>query len=932
MGNSVGFGILHQNVRSIGNSKELLEELMKENEEVKVLCISEHWKTEEQLQYHTIADFKLETYFCRKEKEHGGVAIYIRNGLPARERKDIKKMSKKGVFECVAVEYHIEKRKQICIAVYNDGNIDTMSETLEKILQRLHNEKARIVIAGDFNIDMAKESIKRKSILDLMGTYNIKQTIHQPTRIAKNSATCIDGIFTNVEIPYRVNIIDTHISDHTAQKIVFDTNVEQTEYKNRRIFSEKKIQHFRDSLKEQNWFPLYEFDEKNINSQFDYFHQVYLNKFNEVFPAKRINMNRKRKTARRDQEAENIKQKLDILLVLSTQDNSFKDMYQKTKIQYDNHLKKKKREKFDIAIQKSENKSKTMWSFIKSMNNSQKRDLSLMNGNPLNIANEMNTFFVNTATRLTANISKSKSKCKYVEEDKSLRLRKISIEETREIIKSLKNKHSSGYDGISNKMIKQTVEEIVQPINYIINNSLKYGKFPDSMKIAIVKPIHKKGDINDYGNYRPISILPSFSKILEMAYCRQIMNFLTENAFFRESQHGYRKGKSIQTAIYRFVTKIVEAFENKDEAMGIFLDLTKAYDCLDVNELITKLEKYGIRGPALMWVRSYFAARKQMVEMESKGEVFKSDLEEMILGVPQGSIAGPLFFIVYINDFDLCLGEDESVIVMANYVDDTNLLVIHGILSELKILSSRLIEESQKWFESNNLILNKEKTRKILFSPSTVCGEKVEDNDHLDDCTKLLGIYIDKNLKWNEHVNYLSKKIRASVYGLRMMTRYTGNEAMKVLYHATIESKLRFGIIFYGTSNIESLFILQKKAIRIMSNLKYNESCRTFFKKNGILTIYALYIQECLLFMKRNNQLFQKYENKKAFHKTRGLDYIYPKFNLTTSQRQVEYRCLKIFNSLPENIKLTEDVKGFKRKLFRFLLNLEPYNMTSYMR
>lgn len=927
------FGILHQNVRSIGNAKELLEEALKENEEVKVLCISEHWKTEEQLQYHAIANFTLQTHFCRAEKEHGGVAIYTKNGFQVKERKDIKKISKKGKFECVAVEYYIGKSKQVCVAVYNDGNDDILTEGMEKILQKLHNENVKVVIAGDFNINMEKKSSKRRNILDLMGTYNVEQTINQPTRITGNSATCIDGIFTNSELLYEVSIFDAHISDHTAQKIVFTIDQEETKFKYRRMFSERNFQLFKDALREQNWDSLYEINKKDINSQFDHFHTLYQEIFNKLFPIKKIKVRGKPKMDKMDPETATIKEKLDILLTLSTHDESFREMYRKTKLEYDNHLKRRTKDKFDRKIKTSENKNKTMWSFIKSMNNSQKTNQFQVNGDPTHIVNDMNTFFINAATRLTANITRNRSEYQYVEENKSLLLRPINLEETKEIITSLKNKDTSGYDGISSKIIKQTAEEIVKPMNHIINNSLKCGIFPERMKIAIVKPIHKKGDVNEYGNYRPISILPSFSKILEIAYCRQIMNFLTENAFFKESQHGYRKGKSIQTAIFRFVSKIVEAFENKEYAMGIFLDLTKAYDCLSVDELMRKLEKYGIRGPALKWAKSYFASRKQMVQVESQGRVFNSELEEIILGIPQGSIAGPLFFLIYINDFDECLGVEEGQVIAANYVDDTNLLAIHKIFSELRMMSEKLIKESENWFEMNNLVLNKEKTRLVLFTPSNMNSGNLSINQNtnlVEEHTKLLGMYIDSNLNWNEHVNYLSGKLRTNIYGLRTMARYIGYEALKALYHATIESRLRFGMIFYGTSNIENLFILQKKALRIVNNLKYNESCRTYFKKNGILTIYALYIHECLLFMKKNDHLFQKYRNEKSFHETRSLDYIFPKFKLTTSQKQVEYRCLKLFNSLPGNIKAIQDTRTFKKKIYKFLLNLEPYNMASY--
>lgn len=559
-----------------------------------------------------------------------------------------------------------------------------------------------------------------------------------------------------------------------------------------------------------------------------------------------------------------------------------------------------------------------------------------MNDDPQKTVNEMNNFFIGVGQRLTKDIPAVYSD-NFEELDRSMLLKKMTETETREIIKALKNKYSSGYDEISNNIIKQTAEEITTQLNHIINNSFRYGIFPDKLKIAVVKPVHKKGDINDYNNYRPISILPSFSKILEMAYCRRIMEYFIENNIFRQSQHGYLKGKSIKTAIFQFITKIVEAFENKELAMGMFLDLSKAYDCLDSDNLLRKLERYGIRGPALEWVKSYFSFRKQMVEVEMDEETVRSTIQDIILGIPQGSIAGPLFFIIYINDYGLNIDTEHRKVTTVNYVDDVNKLIIERLLMELKQLCERILETSNTWFESNNLIINKEKTQLILFTPTNSKTEEINDicmNQEkfiLSNSTKFLGIFIDKHLNWKEHINSLCDKVITSIYGFRIISNYIRNTYLKTVYHATIEAKLRFGIIFYGAGNINPLFVAQKRAIRILNNMKYDQSCRNIFKKIGILTIYAIYIQECVLFIKNNPVLFEKYENKKNFYETRNQDYLYPKLNLTISQRQTEYRCLKLYNSLPIHIKIIEDKNVFKKNLFKYLLDLEPYTLEEFL-
>lgn len=591
--------------------------------------------------------------------------------------------------------------------------------------------------------------------------------------------------------------------------------------------------------------------------------------------------------------------------------------------------------KYDNLIENSDNKCKTVWTLVNTLKNVKQRKIEV-DGDPQDIANEMNNHFIKAGIISTESIVNTNNDEKIGKLDKSIRLKKISLVEIKEVIKSLKNKHSSGYDEISNHIIKQTAEEIIEPLTHIIDNSLKHGIFPDKLKIAIVKPIHKKGDINDFNNYRPISILPSFSKIFEMIYCSQLMEFLLKNEILSDNQHGYTKGKSTKTAVYKFINKIVETFESGDLAMGIFLDLTKAYDCLDSGKLLRKLERYGIRGPALQWVRSYFTMRKQMVEMEMEEEVIRSNMEELLLGIPQGSIAGPLFFIIYINDYTVSDDSENNKTTTINYADDTNLLIIESLYPDLRNICEIKMEETNEWFKSNNLLLNKEKTKIVLFTPSSTGIEELnsitlnQSKYQLVEHTKFLGVHMDNHLDWKEHITNLCTKIQTAIYGFRITSKYICQRNLKMVYHATIEAKLRFSIIFYGSGNIKPLFVLQKKAIRILNNMRYDQSCRGTFKNLGLLTIYGIYIQECVIFIKKNPNMFRKYENQKSYYNTRNNNYIYPRHNLTTSQKQAEYRCLKMYNSLPKDISMISDIKKFKKKLYKYLVELEPYGNEDY--
>lgn len=246
------------------------------------------------------------------------------------------------------------------------------------------------------------------------------------------------------------------------------------------------------------------------------------------------------------------------------------------------------------------------------------------------------------------------------------------------------------------------------------------------------------------------------------------------------------------------------------------------------------------------------------------------------------------------------------------------------------------MEETNEWFKSNNLLLNKEKTKIVLFTPSSTGIEELnsitlnQSKYQLVEHTKFLGVHMDNHLDWKEHITNLCTKIQTAIYGFRITSKYICQRNLKMVYHATIEAKLRFSIIFYGSGNIKPLFVLQKKAIRILNNMRYDQTCRGTFKSLGLLTIYGIYIQECVIFIKKNPNMFRKYENQKSYYNTRNNNYIYPRHNLTTSQKQAEYRCLKMYNSLPKDISMISDIKKFEKELYKYLVELEPYGNEDY--
>ena len=228
---------------------------------------------------------------------------------------------------------------------------------------------------------------------------------------------------------------------------------------------------------------------------------------------------------------------------------------------------------------------------------------------------------------------------------------------------------------MSPRVIKAISDNVVKPLTYIFNQTFLTGIIPNEFKMAIVTPVFKTNDKESFSNFRPISVLPCFSKILEKLMYKRIIKFLDKHNILNEHQYGFRKKHSTNHAILELVTKITNAIENNQYTMGVFLDLSKAFDTVNHAILLHKLEHYGIRGIVLEWFKNYLQFRKQAVKYKTT----KSDSLTISCGVPQGSVLGPLLFLIYINDISKC----SQILSFILFADDTNLFLTHHDLETL---------------------------------------------------------------------------------------------------------------------------------------------------------------------------------------------------------------------------------------------------------
>ena len=301
-------------------------------------------------------------------------------------------------------------------------------------------------------------------------------------------------------------------------------------------------------------------------------------------------------------------------------------------------------------------------------------------------------------------------------------------------------------------------------IAHIWNKSIEAGTFPDAGKIAKVVPVFKgKGlDPTEFSNYRPISLLPILAKLLERIMCAQLTEYLDSNSLLFKSQYGFRKKHNTDFATMDFVADIASSVDKGEFAFGVFIDLSKAFDTINHEVLLQKLKWYGIKGKPLDWFESYLSGRRQYVEFNG----VTSETLPNTTGVPQGSVLGPLLFLLYVNDLP-CSSETVKMVLFA---DDSNLLLKGKRPEDIANIANGEIEHIQDWFATNKLLLNADKTKLIVFT-SRKCRNKPRDT-----CIKIngvtvkqvehetfLGLELDETLKWYSHTdkiaNCISKKI-----------------------------------------------------------------------------------------------------------------------------------------------------------------------------
>ena len=562
---------------------------------------------------------------------------------------------------------------------------------------------------------------------------------------------------------------------------------------------------------------------------------------------------------------------------------------------------------------------------------------------PTEISDKFNDFYVSIADNILKNrkYGGTASFSDFLENPapSSMALYPCEADEVISIIRQLSSKKSSGPNSIPTDILHLLQHDISKPLTQIFNLSFKTGIHPDALKTARVIPIFKKGSKLLVSNYRPISLLSNLNKILEKLMFNRVYNYLERNNIIYKLQFGFRSKHSTKHTLIDISENIKKALDNKKSACGIFVDLQKAFDTVNHEILIKKLSHYGVRGVVNNWFSSYLKNRTQFVSILG----FNSSHKETKHGVPQGSVLGPLLFLIYMNDLHKAIKFSR----VYHFADDTNLLKISNSPKQLQKHINIDLKFLYKWLLANKISLNCSKTEMIIFrKPNSSVNYKfnIKLNGHLlqpSDSIKYLGVYLDPELNWKTHCDVLSKKLKRANGMLMKIRHYLHKKELRSVYFAIFSSHLSYASEIWGQPkniNSEKIFRLQNRALRIIDFANFQDNVNPIYKSNNVLKLEDhIKIQNCLFvfdyYSGRLPQCFNGYFTK--INEVHSIETISSKLGCLYTPRfattryglnSITRKCIVNWNFFAKHF--NNDLLTYKRNEFKH--KLEGYFFSTY--
>ena len=827
------------------------------------------------------------------------------------------------------------------------GDVNLFNENIAQLMTKIGNMETYIM--GDFNIDLLKSGSHRQSsdFLEVFYAGGFYPLVSLPTRLTDETATLIDNIWTNnIERQINSGLVTVRISDHLPIYSFIAGNRTEGGVEVRdglhRLVNGGRISRFAEDL--QAW----SFDEvRAIGAEANVakFRNEFRDLYDSAFPW--VKNKRKKKDIEKPWlDDVNFKTLISEKSQLCSkklkrglgQQEGERLAYVNREV---NSMRRRlKREYFKEKMEGIKGDLKATWDVLG----------EALRGRRLVKGGEVCKYFEKNGTGITDGVEIANGFCEFYcqvgpklagkikpERDKyfmdymgdkvtdNLTWRPTTAREVEDTCRRLDPGKGMGWDGISPKVVKAVARELSGSLSRLFNCCMREGFYPTSFKVARVVPVFKAEDPTLFSNYRPVSVLPVLSQIFERILKVRLVEFFDKHAVVISGQYGFRSGHSTDMAILDMVEKVRSAWTSKNVALGVFIDLKKAFDTVDHDILLQKLEHYGVRGQTLLLLKSYLSDRSQYVCYGG----YESERGPVECGVPQGSVLGPLFFLLYVND--MVRASKELYLVL--FADDTTIFCIGRNHIELFEKANRGLEELGKWFRCNKLTLNLKKTEYVYFGGAggrivPPGGLKIGDEViRRVDGARFLGIWVDEGLKWTGQIEKVRCKINRLLGVLGRARAFLDGESIHRLYNSLVLPHLQYCLIVWGDfeegrnkTQGEALLRSQKRFLGLITGTKGKYHSDPYFSQLGILKIGDLYRQQLRVYawkfrkgrLPTNQQMMldkvsdiHKYDTRSA---RTGL------FVSTQDHRSVGYRVPKEWESLQENLRESNSLGGFKNK------------------
>ena len=760
------------------------------------------------------------------------------------------------------------------------GNVSNCSEYLENVLTNIDLHKIEVFLMGDLTLDILdKNNDQAKEIVNTLKQLGLRQLIKEPTRYSQNKDSCLDLFFTNSDIIAESGVCNVNISDHqmillTRKKPKFlklkcSFNGRSYRNYNRELFQER--------IKDADWT----FLDVNTspNDQWKRWMNIITREIDTMCLIKTFKIKQIKQPWITPRLIELIKDKDKALKNAKKSKNP--ELWTEAKRLRNactNRLRKAKADFIKEQLETHSNDQKKFWKHIQDVlpsNMYGNKPISLLNNDGQILENEeiadhINQFFTDIGPNLAKD---SNMDWNYTGKmcAESLTHIETTSEEIIEICKTININKASCVNNVSSEILRDVFLAVPDQLCEFFNNCFNVSAIPDNWKFAKVTPLPKGGNDQLVSNYRPISLLPLLSKMIEKIVHKRLYEHLSEYDLLDKRQGGFRPGHSTSSTCAYFTEDLYTAINNKEITIAVFIDAMKAFDTVNHQILINKLQNYGIRGALLEWLKNYLTNRKQCTVANN----IVSDYRDITYGVPQGSVLGPLLFLIYVNDISSIIKNSK----ISMYADDTVVYISHSDPKTAITLIQSDLNDLNIWCNRNRLTINCKKTKYSIYGMrSNIKKSKMLDirlslNAHILErvCSyKYLGLILDEHLNYNKHIKEMTKVISHKLYLLSKIRRYITQYACINIFKTMILSVIEYcDIIYAGTSHanlakIDNLFF---RGLRICLDCNIMTSRKVLCKECMVAPLSNRRDAHLLLFM--HKQTSQKHLLKDKVINTR---------------------------------------------------------------